>query len=187
MQKFQVATTPTWLLYGFWDSNLFGMLEVKEFLDTERTLEAPTFSLMWSQLIPLKGLIHRHPPQYVKGRAHCRRLKCDWKTGLYWFTHKNTTSPCTILEVKLWKWKDKKKRRFLFSWSYLFKVLDFILQDDPIGAIWLLPRQRNAVLCNLALFHIGDWRRSCNIAQTNNNMVNRALKLEPTLYNYWFY
>lgn len=43
--------------------------------------------------------------------------------------------------------KERRKEACSFK-QYLLIILDFILQDHPIGPIWFQPSQSNTVSCN---------------------------------------
>lgn len=63
-------------------------------------------------------------------------------------------------------------RRYLgcsvISLSHLFKIFDFIFQDDAVGTIWLLPGKGDAIFSYLPFFHTTDWRRCCKTGEKQN-------------------
>lgn len=50
--------------------------------------------------------------------------------------------------------RQKSKTREPLGQLHLFKIFDFILQDDAVGSIRLLPGERDAIFGHLPPFHV---------------------------------
>lgn len=69
--------------------------------------------------------------------------------------------------------------------SHLFKIFDFVFQDDAVGSIWLLPGKGDAIFSYLPFFHTTDWRRCCKTGKKQNRqkpwLVRRSAPAEVKL------
>jgi len=66
------------------------------------------------------------------------------------------------------------------SSPHLFKIFDFVFQDDAVGSIWLLPGKGDAIFSYLPFFHTTDWRRCCKTGEKQNRQ-NPQLVRWPAL------